>query len=34
MGVPNQGFKKPFPFERQKDSVLKLKLFESLSVCP
>jgi hypothetical protein len=26
MGVPNQGFKKPFPFERQKDNVLKSKV--------
>jgi hypothetical protein len=33
MGVPNQGLKKPFAFERQRDNVLRSKAFEKFTKC-
>ncbi len=30
MGAPNQGLKKPFAFERQKDNILGFEVFKEL----
>ncbi len=32
MGAPNQGFKKPYVFERPKENVLRCNFFKNLNV--